>query len=172
MVKRINQASISSENFSIKSAFDRLLGSEGILTPYIQWFEGMAPKISDRLQSEDRKTVYIELSPSHFIQLPSNWIEDGVVYECKIGWESEPRFRFRLGKNRKLHKLKTNKNPRQTDEHMDEHIDTDQVDQVGSKGAYYKPRSIIISIADQQTIGKRERVMDNVKRIAVKLTKK
>ena len=142
-----------------------ILWEGGILSKHIIWFDESIVKVSER-QVFAHKTS-IELSNMSSVHIPSVWIQRNIVYDCFIGSEKVPRFRFRIGNNEKVRKT----SPRQLKTvEQDEHIvHRDEAEHPTQKGAIHLPRQIHIRISDIQTIGRREGIIHWVKAVVAKI---
>lgn len=154
------------QNLSPMAWVSEILREWGILSWHIVGFDIEKSEISKRQLYTDRTTI--EIMPHHYINLPKEWLRRNTVYDCFIGAEKNPRFRFRIGNNEKIESISPNKITKQSrDEHF---VHQDEAEQpIKTKWAIYQPKQIHIRESEQQTIGNREGIMHWVKKVVEKL---
>ena len=149
-------------------AVSEILWEGGILSNYITWYNDLTAKVSERQVFDGM--LSIELSPLSSVNIPDIWIQRNKVYDCFIGAEKNPRFRFRIGNNEKVKQIsskKTQSTPH--DEHIVHH---DEAENLERKRAVHLPRQIHIRVSGVQTIWKREGMMHWVRSVVSKLPTK
>ena len=139
-----------------------IFGADGVLAPYIVWFDSKNFKISSRQIFSNKITL--ELWTTSMVTFPKEWIRQGIVYDCFFGAEKTPRYRFRIGTNKKALPVTKNLTTVNTDEHAAHQKIVDQRDQ--NPLVKFQPKMLHIVESTVDTLGKREKIISTVKRIA------
>lgn len=143
-----------------------LLAEWWVLNKYILWFDLSRIKESTRQPYEDR--IMIELTPLHHITVPKNEIKSGIVYDCYVGGETIPRFRFRLWNKQKLTQSKSKSIT--PDDHSNNVDDVTTNDLPHRKWwIVHMPNIVHIKESPDQTIWKREKIMESVRAMVKKM---
>lgn len=142
-----------------------IFGADGVLAPYIVWFDSNDFKLSSRQIFSNKITL--ELWATSMVTFPKQWIRQDIVYDCFFGAEKTPRYRFRIGANKKALPVTKNLTTVGTDEHATHQKIVDQRDQ--NPLVKFQPKMLHIVESTVDTLGKREKIISTVKRIARKI---
>lgn len=150
---------------------DKILGiGDAVFVPSERhaWFQVNQEYFSVQ---RDKKELWI-------ISIPKKWIVSWMVYDVFFRSESQPRYRFRIGENTKVRAYHIKSTSWKTTDDM-EMGDVGPLESVieyqdrGKAGVYFSSHltsPMHIKISSRQTIGKREAVMDAVKKVAARLS--
>lgn len=148
------------------AAMMEIFGNNGVLAPYIVWFDSKNFKISARQIFQNKITL--ELWVMNMVTFPKEWIRQDIVYDCFFGAEQTPRYRFRIGANKKALPVTKNLTTVGTDEHATGQKIVDQRDR--NPLVKFQPKMLHIAVSTVDTLGKWEKIISTVKRIARKVT--